>query len=89
MVFDWFELSFPLLHWLLQAFAPCFADPRSRPLTRQKRGSFVAELRCFFLKTTRKMMMRTMTKKMTRKKICWVEVGQKIGIASLDSLRVA
>jgi len=48
-------------------------------------------MRCFFLKTktTRKMMMRTMKKKMTRKKICWVEVGQKIGIASLDSLRVA
>jgi len=47
----------------------------------------VAETSCFFLKTKtrRRMMKRTMTKKM--KKICLVELGQKIGIASLDSLR--
>lgn len=53
-------------------------------------GFFVAETSCFFLKTKtrRRMMMRTMTKKMMMKKICLVEVGQKIGIASLDSLRV-
>jgi len=49
----------------------------------------VAEMRCFFLKTKRKMTMRTMTKKMMMKKICWVEAGQKTGIATLDSLRVA
>ena len=85
MVFGLMEPSSPLFHWLLQAFAPCFADPGSRPLTRLRRGSFVAETSCFFLKTKtrRRMMKRTMTKKM--KKICLVELGQKIGIASLDS----
>jgi len=51
----------------------------------------VAEKSCFSLKTKtrRKMMMRMMTKKTMMKKICLVEVGQKIVIASLDSLRVA
>jgi len=60
-------------------------------LTRQKRGSFVAEKSCFSLKTKtrRKMKMRMRTKKTMMKKICLVEVGQKIVIASLDSLRVA
>jgi len=93
MVYDLFEEpSSPLFHWLLlQASAPCFADPGSHPLTTLKRGSFVAEMSCFFSKTkrTKKMMMRkTMTKKMMKKRICWVEVCQKIGIATLDSLRV-
>ena len=42
-------------------------------------------MRCFFLKTMRKMTMKKMMKKMMMKKICWVEAGQKIGIVSLDS----
>jgi len=47
----------------------------------------VAEMSCFFSKTkrTRKMMMTKMT---TMKKICLVEVCQKIEIATLDSLKV-
>ena len=43
---------------------------------------------CFFskMKRTKKMMMRkTMTKKMMKRRICWVEVCPKIGIATLDS----
>ena len=51
-------------------------------------GSFVDVMSCFFskMKRTKKMMMRkTMTKKMMKKRICWVEVCQKIGIATLDS----
>lgn len=49
----------------------------------------MAEKSCFSLKTKMRRKMRMMTKKTMMKKICLVEVGQKIVIASLDSLRVA
>jgi len=49
----------------------------------------VAVMSCFFSKTKMKMTRRrTRTKKMMMKKICLVEVCQKIVIATLDSLKV-